>query len=274
MHEAMEQQTVTVSKANIHATLRAETTVLAAGNPKLGRFDPFTPIPQQIDISPALLSRFDVIFVIRDLPNKSQDEAIATHVLEEHKQEIIRDTIDPKLFRKYIAYAKQRIKSKLTDEAIEEIKDFYVRIRNQSTKIDTAGVKPIPITARQLEGIIRLSEAHAKIRLSDSVKREDARKAIELLKISMQQVGYDEETKSFDIDKITTGITSSKRSKILIVKEIISNLESRVGKLIPLEELEKEIENKISKDELEEALNQLSKSGDIFRPKKGFIQKI
>ena len=82
MHEAMEQQTVTISKANIQATLRAETSVLAAGNPKLGRFDPFTPVPQQIDISPALLSSFDVIFILRDLPNKIQDEAIASHVLE------------------------------------------------------------------------------------------------------------------------------------------------------------------------------------------------
>ena len=110
MHEAMEQQTITVSKANIHATLRAETTVLAAGNPKLGRFNPYVPIPEQIDISPALLSRFDVIFVIKDLPNKVHDEAIATHVLEEHKQEVVRDTINPKLLRKYISYAKRKFK--------------------------------------------------------------------------------------------------------------------------------------------------------------------
>src|SRR3989338_9025013 len=134
MNEAMEQQTVTISKANIHASLRAETTVLAAGNPKLGRFDPYTPIPQQIDISPALLSRFDVIFIIRDLPNKLQDEAIASHVLEEHQQEVISDIIEPKLLRKYIAYAKQKIKPKLSDEAVDEIKEFYVRLRNQSTR--------------------------------------------------------------------------------------------------------------------------------------------
>ena len=175
--------------------------------------------------------------------------------------------------RKYIAYAKQKFKPKLTDEAIAEIKDFYLKIRGQSTRTDTE-IKPIPITARQLEGIIRLSEAHAKIRLSDEVKREDAKRAIELLKISMMQVGYDEESQSFDIDKITTGISSSKRGKILLLKETISQLESKVGKLISLEELDKAIEGKISKDELEEGLNQLSKSGDIFKPKKGYIQKI
>lgn len=273
MHEAMEQQTVTISKANIHATLRSETTVLAAGNPKLGRFDPYTPIPQQIDISPALLSRFDVIFVIRDLPNKSQDEAIANHVLQEHKQEVIRDIIEPKLLRKYISYARQKIKPKLTNAAIEEIKNFYVNLRNQSIRSDS-DIKPIPITARQLEGIIRLSEANAKMRLSSEVLVEDAKKAIELLQMSLKQVGYDEETKTFDIDKITSGISSSKRNKIVIVRETIAMLEAKVGKLISMEEIEKSLEGKVSQLELEEALNQLSKSGDIFRPKKGYIQRI
>lgn len=274
MHEAMEQQSVTVSKANIHATLRAETTVLAAGNPKMGRFDPYTPIPQQIDISPALLSRFDVIFVIRDLPNKKQDEAIASQVLEEHKQEIIRDVIEPKLLRKYIAYARQRVKPKLTDEAVEEIKNFYIKLRNQSTQVKDSDIKPIPITARQLEGIVRLSEAHAKMKLSETVEAEDAKKAIQLLKTSLTQVGYDEETQSFDVDRMTTGITSSKRGKIILVKETLSQLESRLGKLIPLEELEKALENKMSEIELEDAISQLSKSGDIFRPKKGYIQRL
>ncbi|PIN92859.1 AAA family ATPase [Candidatus Pacearchaeota archaeon CG10_big_fil_rev_8_21_14_0_10_31_24] len=273
MHEAMEQQTVTISKANIHATLRAETTVLAAGNPKLGRFDPYTPIPQQIDISPALLSRFDIIFVIRDLPNKIQDEAIASHVLREHSAKVEKDVIDPKLLRKYISYAKQQFKPKLSAEAIEEIKTFYVKLRNQSTRSDSE-IKPIPITARQLEGIIRLSEACAKARLSREVIREDAIKAIDLLKTSLTQVGYDEETKTFDIDKITTGISSSKRGKIITVKETLSVLESKLGKLIPIEEIEKALENKISPSELEEALDQLGKSGDIFKPKRGFIQRM
>jgi len=273
MHEAMEQQSVTISKANIQATLRAETTVLAAGNPKLGRFDPYTPIPHQIDISPALLSRFDVIFVIRDLPNKVQDEAIATHVLEEHKQGVVRDVIEPNLLRKYIAYAKQKFKPKLTDEAIEEIKSFYVRLRSQPSRADSE-IRPIPITARQLEGIIRLSEAHAKLKLSDKVTREDARIAIELVKISLMQVGYDEDTQSFDVDRITTGITASTRGKIILVKETLSRLESKLGKLIPIEELEKALDGKISDAELEEAINRLAKEGDIFRPKKGFVQRI
>lgn len=274
MHEAMEQQSVTISKANIHASLRAETTVLAAGNPKLGRFDTYAPITTQIDISPALLSRFDILFVLRDIPNKANDEAIASHVLEEHKQDVVRDIVDQKLMRKYIAYARQRIKPKLSDEAVEEIKEFYVKLRNQSGKADSSGIKPIAITARQLEGIIRLSEAHAKMRLSDEVRREDAKRAIELLKHSLSQVGYDEETKTYDIDKITTGLSTSKRGKIVLVRETIAKLESKLGKLIPVEELQKELGETVSPTEFEDSLNQLSKSGDIFRPKKGFIQRL
>jgi replicative DNA helicase Mcm len=272
MHEAMEQQTVTIAKANIQARLRAETTVLAAGNPKLGRFNPSTPIPQQIDISPALLSRFDVIFIMRDMPNKTQDEAIASHVLEEHKQEVIRDIIEPKLFRKYISYAK-RFKPKLSEAASDEIKSFYVHLRNQSIKSD-ADIKPIPVTARQLEGIIRLSEACAKLRLSNEVTRDDAKKAIDLLKVSLMQVGYDEEMQAFDVDKIMTGVSSAQRSKIYLVREAIAQLESRIGKLIPIEELIKIIGNRMNPVDLEDSILKLEKESIIFRPKKGYIQKL
>lgn len=273
MHEAMEQQSVSISKANIHATLRSETSVLAAGNPKLGRFDPFTPIPQQIDISPALLSRFDVIFVLRDIPNKNQDEAIASHVLEEHQQEIIRDVIDPDLLRKYVAFA-QKNNPKLSDEAVLEIKNFYVKLRNQSVATDK-DIKPIPITARQLEAIIRLSEACARVRLSEHVTANDAKRAIELLKRSLMQVGYDEESKTFDVDRITTGITASKRGKIITVREAISLLEAKMGKLIPLEEIQREIGEKLTPLEFEEAIESLLKPGDfIFQPKKGYIQRM
>ena len=265
--------TVTISKANIQASLRAETSVLAAGNPKLGRFDPLIPIPQQINISPALLSRFDVIFILRDLPNRAQDEAIANHVLEEHKQGVERDVVDPKVLRKYISFARKKIKPKLTDEAILEIKDFYITLRNKSVS-STSEIKPIPITARQLEAIVRLSEACAKVRLSSFVTIDDARRAITLLKYSLLQVGFDEETQSFDIDRVTTGIPSSKRGKIITIRETISRLESSMGKLIPIEEIEKEIGGKMSKDDMEDAINQLAKSGDIFKPKPGYIQKL
>jgi len=272
IHEAMEQQTVTISKANVQATLRSETSVLASGNPKLGRFNPYQPIAQQIDIPPTLINRFDVIFTLRDLPERARDEAIATHVLLEHKEKTEKEVIPRELFRKYIAYAKQNIKPQLTDSAIDEIKKFYVELRNTPISGDDLQ-RPIPISARQLEALIRLSEAHAKTRLSNKVKKEDAKAAIKLMKYYLTQVGFDYETKTFDIDKIVTGIPTSQRSRIILVKETISRLEGRIGKLIPIEELEKELAEKMDKKDLDDALEKLTISGDIFHPKKGFIQR-
>jgi replicative DNA helicase Mcm len=273
MHEAMEQQTVTISKANVHASLRAETSVLAAGNPKFGRFDPYQPVAQQVDIQPTLLNRFDVIFMLRDMPDKVKDGAIASHVLAEHQHSTSKGSIDINLFRKYVAYAKQKIFPILSDEAIEELKNFYVNLRNSPTQSDSPN-RPIPITARQLEALIRLSESSAKVRLSNVVDKEDAVRAINILKFYFMQVGYDYETKSFDIDKIVSGVTASKRGKINEVREAIFRLESRVGKMIPVEELEKELEGKVNKPDLDEVLSKLTSSSDIFHPKHGFIQRL
>lgn len=272
MHEAMEQQTITVSKANVQATLRAETSVLAAANPKFGRFDPYQSISQQIDLPPALINRFDVIFTLRDIPDKNKDERIATHVLSEHLKQGEDMLIHRELFRKYVAYAKQRVKPRLGEEAVKEIKRFYVDLRNQPVSSESA-MRPIPISARQLQALIRMAEASAKLRLSETVTIEDAKEAIELMKYYLMQVGYDYETKTFDIDKISTGMATSQRSKIITVRETISHLESRLGKLIPLEELEKELEGKLSKDEIQDALTKLNSSGDIFHPRRGFVQR-
>lgn len=272
MHEAMEQQSVTISKANVQASLRAETSVLAAGNPKFGRFDPYQAIAQQIDIQPTLLNRFDVIFMLRDLPDKNKDDAIASHVLFEQQNTTLRGSIEPELFRKYIAYAKQRAQPKLSDEAVAEIKNFYVSLRNAPSTSDSP-LKPIPITARQLEALVRLSEASAKTRLSLVVEKDDALRAINLMKFYLMQAGYDYETKSFDIDKIVTGVTASKRNRINDVRETIFKMESKVGKMIPIEELEKEIGERINKSDLDEVIEKLAISGDIFYPKKGYIQR-
>jgi replicative DNA helicase Mcm len=272
MHEAMEQQTVTISKASIQATLRSQTSVLAAANPKFGRFDPMEMIAKQVNLSPALLNRFDVIFILRDLPSKERDESIASHVLHEHKQDTNYNIIDKKLLKKYIAYARQKMEPKLTEEAIEEIKSFYVQLRNQPSVTENT-VKPIPISARQLEALIRLAEATAKARLSKFVKKEDAVRAIDLMKFYLQEVGYDYETKTFDIDRISAN-PASKRGKIMVLKEILEKLENRLGKLIPIEEIEKEAADKIKKDELEEAMERLIKEGDLFRPRKGYVQRM
>ena len=239
MHEAMEQQTITVSKANVQATLRAETSVLAAANPKFGRFDPNQPIAQQIDLPPTLINRFDIIFTLRDIPDREKDERIADHVLHEHRKEGESMLIPRELFRKYVAYAKQRVKPELTDEAVDEIKRFYIELRNRPVAIE-GGLRPIPISARQLQALIRMSEASAKMRLSKKVTKEDAKRAIDIMKYYLMQVGYDYESKTFDIDRISGKFSSSQRGKILTVRDIIADLENRIGKMIPIEVIEKE----------------------------------
>ena len=275
MHEALEQQTVSISKANIQATLRCETTVLAAANPKFGRFDPYELIAKQIDLPPALINRFDLIFPIKDLPSKEKDEQMAGFILKLHqtikeKQEV---EIETPLLRKYIAYARRRCNPHLSDEAVEEMKEYYVSMRMSGQ--DDSGIKSIPITARQLEALVRLAEAHAKIRLSDQVLREDAKKAIELVDYCLRQVGLDKETGKIDIDRISTGITASQRNKIVVVKEIINELEKTKGKTVAIEDIIKEGELKgQSPESTEEVLEKLKRSGDIFEPKRGFITRI
>jgi replicative DNA helicase Mcm len=279
LHEALEQQTVTISKANIQATLRAETTVLAAANPKQGRFDPYTPIASQIDLPPALISRFDLIFPIRDLPNREQDTNIASHILDPPKEKDISSKgIDLDLLRKYISYSKNNIKPVLSEGAKEEIKKFYVDLRNNpsSPMASEQEIKPIPVTPRQLEAIVRLAEASARVKLSKTITKHDAKLAISLLKYCLTQVGFDEETQSFDIDRLSTGISASERGRMVTVKEIIQEIEARSDiKTVSLDEIKSEASDKgIPEDKLIEIIEKLKRSGDLFEPKRGHIQRI
>ncbi len=275
LHEGLEQQRISIAKANIQAVLRCETTVLAAANPRLGRFDPYTPLAAQIDLPSTLINRFDLIFPIRDLPNKEMDSKIAEHVLSLHKDpKKIISVIKPELLKKYISYARKSIQPQLTEDAIEEIKNFYVELRNSTQQGDQA-IRPIPISARQLEALVRLSEGSARIKLSKKVTREDAKRAIELLKYCLMQVGFDYETGQIDIDRIATGIPTSQRSKIIAIREIINQLEERTGKQISLDNIINEaLEKGIDKSHVLDAIEKLKREGEIFEPKLGIISKL
>ncbi len=270
MHEAMEQQSVTISKANVQASLRAETSVLAAANPKFGRFDPYQPVAQQIDLPPTLINRFDMMFVLRDLPNKNKDEKIAKHVLSEHTRETENLLISRELLRKYVAYSKQKIKPVLTKDAINELKNFYIELRNSPVSSESA-VRQIPISARQLQALIRMSEAAAKVRLSDAVSKEDAKLAIEIMKFCLMHVGFDYESKTFDIDRFSSRFSHSQRNKIFTVKETIIALSSRMGKEIPIEEIKNDLIEKMQEQDIDEAIEKLIQSNEIYRPKHGFV---
>lgn len=275
MHEALENQTVSISKANIQATLIARTTVLAAANPKFGRFDPSGIVAEQINMPPTLINRFDLIFPIKDLPETTKDGKIAAHILGLHqKPELQEPEVSTELLRKFIAYVKQRIKPKLNDEVVEELIKYYVDMRNKGN-IEEGGLRSIPISARQLDALVRLSEASAKIRLSDTVTKNDTKRAIDLLEFCLMEVGFDKETGKIDIDRIVTGIPTSQRTNIHNIKEIITNLEGKIGKMIPIDDIVAEAREKgVEADKVDEALEKLKRVGDIFEPKRGFIQKI
>jgi replicative DNA helicase Mcm len=273
MHEALEQQSVTISKANIQATLRCETTVLAAANPKFGRFDPYDTVANQINLAPTLINRFDLIFPIKDLPDAKKDEKLASFMLELHQNNIETPPLTTEFLRKYIAYARKNIVPKLTDGAIEDLKEYFVKMRGSAGS--GASAKSVPISARQLEGLVRLSEASAKLHLRDKVLKKDAKKAIELLDYCLRQVAMDEETGQIDIDRIATSMPASQRNKIMTVKELIAELENKVGKVVPIEDIVKGCQEKgLTESEIEDIIQKLKKSGDIFEPRHGFISRI
>jgi len=269
MHEALEGQQITISKANIQATLRCETTVLAAANPKYGRFDPYDELAKQIQLPPALINRFDLIFPIKDIPSAKKDEITAKHILALHKDpELFEVEIDTELIRKFFAYARQQCRPALTESAVKEIQDFYVSMRNSNN--NNEGIKPVPISARQLEALIRLSEASAKLRLSEKVTKKDAERSIRLLKYYLSQVGVDPETGEFDIDRISSGITQSQRNKQKIIKDIITQLDTH-NEGASIELIIKEAKDKgIDADKCEEVIAKLKNTGDIFEPRNGF----
>jgi replicative DNA helicase Mcm len=276
MHEALEQQTVSISKANIQATLRSETTVLAAANPKLGRFDQEEIISKQINLPNTLLNRFDLIFPIKDLPNAERDEKMTSFILNLHQNTDAEDSaeIPTDIIRKYIAYAKQRFIPKLTEGAIQEIKEYYLKMRSSGYTEDSR-YSSVPISARQLEALVRLSEAAARGRLSDKVIKKDARRAIDIVNYCLLQIGIDPETGKMDIDRITVGISTSQRNKIHVVKDVISEIENKIGKIVPIEDVIKSAsEQGLEASEVEDIIERLRRSGDIFEPKRGFIQRI
>jgi replicative DNA helicase Mcm len=239
MHEAMEQQRISIAKAGITATLQSRCAVLGAANPKYGRFDTTQFLAQQINIPVALLSRFDLIFTVTDIPDSEKDYLIAEHILkthtlggiEKHKRETGEEIdeeaeevpkytepyLDHEFFRKYIAYAK-RVFPIMTKQASDKLRDYYTSIRKQGEPEGSS----VPITARQLEAFVRLSEASARVRLSSRVTEDDAERAIRIVEYYLKKVAGDEG--GWDIDIIESGTSQSQRERIRTVKRIIKDL--------------------------------------------------
>jgi DNA replicative helicase MCM subunit Mcm2 (Cdc46/Mcm family) len=270
MHEGLEQQQISIAKASIIATLPAQVSVLAGSNPKFFRFDPFKSIAEQVDIPDTLLSRFDLKFALKDVPDKERDEKLASHILETRlKPSLVEPLIASEFLRKYIAYARKNSKPEMTREAAEKLKDFYINMRSLYS-----GEETVAITLRQNEGLMRLAEAAAKIRLSKTVDVKDADRAINIMKFSIQQLGYDYETGKFDIDR-TEGVSASQRSKIHIILDIIDMLEKKIGKPVPKEEIIAAAEDQgLKADSTEEILRKLKEEGSIFESRLNYLEKV
>lgn len=274
MHEALEQQSISIAKANIRATLRCNTTVLGAANPKLGRFDPYGDIAKQINFPPALISRFDLIFILRDIPDKKRDDMIADHILQTHKDKNKTVTeLSADFMKKYIAFSKTKIQPILTEEAIVKIKDFYVKMRSVASDED-GGNRSVPITARQLEAIVRLSEAYARMKLDKKVKVEYADKAIEIMMYCLEKIGIDPKTGELDIDRITTGITASTRNQYKAISDIIDKLETEKPEIGYEDIVEEAQKVNISKTDVQKVLDKLKQEGIIFEPRKNVYKKL
>ena len=270
MHEATSVETVSIAKASIVATLPAQTAVLAGANPKLGRFDPYMSIGEQINIPEPLLSRFDLKFALRDQPNRIQDEQLAEHIITSRTHpEKIEPPISMNLFRKYIAYAKHITSMELSDETANMLKNFYVDMRNRYASSEKSAVS---ITLRQYEALIRLAEASARARLDTVVRIQDGERAIRLMMASLMQLGYDMETQTFDVDRLEGGVTSSKRNKMLRVLKILEDLQKE-SKEVAIDDLKAEAENQGVED-IEEIIEKLDKEGMVIYPRPGFIRKI
>ncbi|MBP1987971.1 LAGLIDADG family homing endonuclease [Halolamina salifodinae] len=293
MHEGLEQQKISVSKAGINATLKSRCSLLGAANPKYGRFDQYEPIGEQIDLEPALISRFDLIFTVTDEPDPEHDSRLAEHILktnyagelntqreevpnseftEQEVDDVTEDVapdIDAELLRKYIAYAKRNVYPTMTDEAKDAIEEFYVDLRAKGADEDA----PVPVTARKLEALVRLAEASARVRLSDTVDEQDADKVIKIVRDSLEDIGVDPETGEFDADVVETGTTKSQRDRIKSVKALIGDIEEEYDEGAPIEEvLDRAGEVGMDEDKAEKEIESLRKKGELYEPVQGHLR--
>lgn len=271
IHEAMEQQTVSIAKGGIVATLNARASVLAAANPALGRYDAYRNITENINLPVTILSRFDLIFVMRDAPDSDLDSRMSEHILTLHRTGSTPEKVPltPQMFRKYISYAR-RTDPILTEEASNELKNFYLKMRSTSTTAES----PIAITPRQLEALVRLSECRARCFLRKEVTVEDTDAIIRLMTIALQDVGIDTTTGKMDIDVIMTGKPKSLRDRMQTILSMVAMLERETGSVQEsklFEELSKTAA--LPEAEARTLVNQLTRDGILYSPKPGHLKR-
>ena len=261
IHEAMEQQTCSIAKGGIVATLNARTSILAAANPQFGRYDLNRNFAENVNLSPVILSRFDLYFVLRDVPDETRDALLTEHIIAQHRkmERAAEATYDTMYLKRYVAYAKVSA-PKLTDEAAQAISRFFLDLRK------SGGESSIHITPRQLESLIRESEARAKLMLRDLVTKEDVEVVIALFRSSLSQAGLDVETGKTDIDILMTGKARSSWEKHNVIVKIAEDLEKEFGSA-NIEEVLKRAEGKgVDRADGRRIINDLLRNGYFYTP--------
>lgn len=259
LHEAMEQQTVSIAKAGIICTLNARTSILASANPRESKYNPRLSVVDNIQLPPTLLSRFDLIYLVLDKPEENSDRRLASHLVSLYTKDPNlkqQDYLDMATFTDYITYAKKFIHPKISDECVEDIVRGYLDMRKLGTS-----KKTITATPRQLESIIRIAEAHARMRYSLFVERIDVAEAIRLLRSATQQAAIDPKTGTIDMDLITTGRSATSRSRLAELVKELRNLLTTQNSSWRFDQLLKQMMDQssveITTTELREALKQL-----------------
>ncbi|KND01040.1 MCM DNA helicase complex subunit MCM4 [Spizellomyces punctatus DAOM BR117] len=231
LHEVMEQQTISVAKAGIITTLNARTSILACANPINSKFDEKLPVVENVNLPPPLLSRFDLTYLILDKPDERDDRRLAQHLvgfylgegdIAPRREE--QEFVPVELFTKYINHARSKINPVISEEAGEALIDFYVKLRNMGKD---GGSRTVTFTTRQLESMIRLAEAHARMRLSPTVEKGDVEEANRLVITALQTAAIDPKTGMIDLDLVNTGISSRSRrvhaDKRRALKDMLAN---------------------------------------------------
>lgn len=275
LDEALSEGQISVDKANVHANLNARCSALMAANPEQGRFDPYEPLSEQFDMPKELLDRCDLVFPFRDTPDEELDEAIVDTILDTHTPNeaaadggvaAVEDTgfIDPDLFRKYVAYARRNYDPTLTDTSMDDLKQWYMSIRG------TSDDGQISINTRMFEGAIRLSQASARARLSETVDSCDVERAIELVMSMLNELGMDPEAGGYDVDMINQGAPSKSQKNVRDnIKMCINELaeESPNGVAKRAEILERMADRLgYDKDRADGEIDALSTKGEIYKP--------
>ncbi|KAJ2899549.1 uncharacterized protein MKZ38_002982 [Zalerion maritima] len=228
LHEVMEQQTVSVAKAGIITTLNARTSILASANPIGSRYNPDLPVPQNIDLPPTLLSRFDLVYLILDRVDEKNDRRLARHLMsmyledKPHSAQAKDEILPVEFLTAYISYARSHVHPTISQAAAEELVACYVEMRKLGQDV-RAAEKRITATTRQLESMIRLSEAHAKMRLAEEVTRDDVREANRLIQSALKTAATDSQGR-IDMSLLTEGTSAADRKRKGEVKEAVLHL--------------------------------------------------